>query len=327
MVTHTLIAMNPRYSFFKKSIGIIAGALYAFVLRLVFNLNALDESFSLFSVTFIWITPIVIGLIPLFFASKEQLAKWGFRIGSPVLTVIVFFIICTITRIEDLICILIIVVPYVLVAATVGLIAGEVIERIKNKRSTLFSLVLLPFIISPVEQHFKRPVENYKVVTKVIIHAGADVIWKNIIRVPQIKVTEYTKGFFNYAGIPQPLYAELDKDTLGATRVGHFEGGLQFVEKVISWDRNRHIGFNISVVPSTIRNTVFDQHILKGNYFKFLQADYTLTVLPDGQTELALSSSYQLSSHINEYGAYYGNLLLTDFQERLLQVIKARCDQ
>jgi len=319
--------MNPWYSFFTKNIGIIAGAMYALVLRLIFNVDGFYIAFTLFSVTFIWLTPIVIGLIPLFFATKERLENWRFRVGSPVITVTVFFLICFLTRIEDLICLWIIMVPFVLVAATVGLVAGEIILKIKDKRSTLFSIVLLPFIVSPIELQFKSPVETYAVVTKVTINASADVIWKNIVRVPAIRDSEYTKGFFNYAGIPRPLYAELSSDTLGATRVGHFEGGLQFVEKVISWDRNRHIGFDISVIPSTIRKTVFDQHILKGDHFKFLHADYNLHVLPNGQTELVLSSSYQLNTHINWYASYYGNQLLTDFQERLLQVIKNRCDQ
>ncbi|MFT3704711.1 MAG: hypothetical protein QM802_20265 [Agriterribacter sp.] len=75
---------------------------------------------------------------------------------------------------------------------------------------------------------------------------------------------EYNKGFLNYAGIPRPLFAELDKDTVGAKRIGHFEGGLMFEEKVTSWKRNQEkIAFDITVVPSSIRETVFDQHILK----------------------------------------------------------------
>jgi hypothetical protein len=113
---------------------------------------------------------------------------------------------------------------------------------------------------------------------------------------------------------------------IGATRVGHFEGGLKFMEKVTSWERNRHIGFDISVILSSIRQTVFDQHILKGNHFKFLQADYMLTPLSNGQTELTLRSSYQLNTKVNAYASYCGNQLVTDFQERLLQVIKTRCD-
>lgn len=212
-------------------------------------------------------------------------------------------------------------------AVTVGVIAGEIIERIKDKRGIIYSIVLIPFIASPIEQQFKIPTNSYSVTTKVRINAQPEIIWKNIIRVKTIDSKEYTKGFFNYAGIPRPLYAELDKDTLGAVRIGHFEDGLKFIEKVTSWDRNKHIGFDISVVPSSIRQNVFDQHILKGNHFRFLNADYTLEKLQNGQTELTLSSSYELNTNINWYASYCGNKLLTDFQERLLQVIKKRCDK
>ncbi|MFN9803432.1 MAG: hypothetical protein ACK54Y_06360 [Bacteroidota bacterium] len=313
--------------FFRKYAGITIGAVYALTLRLVFNIQSLDEVFSLFSVTFIWVTPIIIGLIPLFYTNKEQLKNWGYRIFSPVWTVVVFFLLCFLTRIEDLICLWVILIPYMLGAVTAGLIAGEIIQRVKAKRGTLYSIILLPFVISPIEKQFKMPTNSYSVVTSVTINATPEVIWENIIRVRQIEKNEYTKGFFNYAGIPRPLYAELNKDTLGATRIGHFEGGLKFEETVTTWDKNKHIAFDITVVPSSIRQTVFDQHILRGNNFKFLNAAYNLKPLPNGQTELILSSSYELTTNINSYASFCGNQLLTDFQERLLTVIKTRCDK
>lgn len=312
--------------FFRKYAGIVIGAVYALILRLVFNIHALDEAFSLFSVSFIWITPIVIGLIPLFYADKDQLKLWGYRIFSPVWTVVVFFLLCFLSRIEDLICLWVILIPYMLGALTAGLIAGEVIQRVKAKRRTLFSIILLPFVISPIEQKFKQPTNSYSVITKVSISASPETIWNNIIRVKQIDKSEYNKGFFNYAGIPRPLFAELDKDTLGATRVGHFEGGLKFIEKVKVWNRNKHIAFDITVVPSSIRQTVFDQHVLRSNHFKFLSAEYSLKPLPNGQTELILRSSYQLTTNINAYASFCGEQLLTDFQNRLLKVIKTRCE-
>jgi hypothetical protein len=313
--------------FLKKYAGIIVGAVYALTLRLVFNIKELDGAFSLFSITFIWVTPIVIGLIPLFYANREQLKRWGYRIFSPVWTVVVFFLLCFLTRIEDLICLWVILIPYMLGALTVGLIAGEIIQRVKTKRGTLYSIILLPFVISPIEQQFKIPTNTYSVVTSVTIKASPQTIWDNIIRVKQIDENEYTKGFFNYTGIPRPLYAELDKDTLGAIRIGHFEGGLRFEEKVTKWDRNKHIAFDITVIPSSIRQTVFDQHILRGKNFKFLNASYNLKPQQNGQTELILISSYELTTNINSYASFCGNQLLTDFQKRLLKVIKTRCDK
>lgn len=312
--------------FLKSYAGVLLGAMYALLIRLVFNWESFGALYSLFSITFIGLVPVVMGLIPLFFASDEQLKSFSFRLGSPVATVIIFFLICFVTRIEDLMCVFIIMLPYLLGAVVVGLVAGEIIARRRRKKEIFFSIVLLPFIVSPIEQQFDSPKNTYTIVTKVTVHAGPETIWRNITRVHEIKDAEYNRGFFNYAGIPRPLYAELSKDTIGATRVGHFEGGLQFVERVIRWERNRQLGLDITVVPSSIRQTVFDQHILKGKHFKFLQADYVLTELPNGQTELSLSASYELKTKINAYGALYGDWILTDFQERLLQVIRKRCE-
>jgi RsiW-degrading membrane proteinase PrsW (M82 family) len=77
--------------YFRKYAGVIIGAIYALILRLIFNIQDLSDTFSLFTITFIWLTPIIIGLIPLFYASDEQLKSWGFRIASPIWTVIIFF--------------------------------------------------------------------------------------------------------------------------------------------------------------------------------------------------------------------------------------------
>lgn len=310
----------------KKYAGVIIGALYALTLRLVFNIDASDGLFSLFSITFIWLTPIVIGLIPLFYASPEQLKNWGFRISSPIITVTAFFLLCFITRIEDLLCILIMLLPYILIAVTAGLIAGEIIQRVKLKKRTLYTILFFPFIASPIEQQFVQPTKEYSVVTTIMIESKSDEVWNNVVRVRQIEEHEYSNGFYNYAGIPRPLYAELDKDTIGATRVGHFEGGLQFIEKVNAWERNKHLGLDIRVVPSSVRPTVFDQHVLKGNHFRFLHANYFIKELPNGHTELMLTSSYQLKTNVNPYASFWGNELLTDFQERLLKVIKIRCE-
>ncbi|MBO9565765.1 MAG: hypothetical protein J7621_23515 [Niastella sp.] len=191
----------------------------------------------------------------------------------------------------------------------------------------MYSLFLIPLLTGLLEDRFPTPTKVYEIRTPVRIHAPSAIVWENVIRVKEIGKEEYSKGFFNYAGIPRPLFAELDKDTVGATRIGHFEGGLTFRETVINWERNRKVSFSIEVIPGSIRNAIFDQHILKGNHFKFLNASYELKSINDKETELTLVCSYQLDTKINGYGSFWGNRLLTDFQERLLAVIKKRCDE
>jgi hypothetical protein len=315
--------------FISKYGGIIAGAVYGVAMRLLFNV-AFDGDIDftdLFSITFVWIVPVIIGVMPMLFAGKEQLSRMTYTFGTPVLSVFLFFLFCFITRLEDIICLVIIAIPFVLGAGVGGLIAAAIILKYRKRKGILYSVFLLPFLSGLIEEQVPTPSKSFEVITAVVINSTPDKIWENVVRVKQIDESEYNKGFFNYAGIPRPLFAELDKDTIGATRTGHFEGGLLFKETVTHWQRNEQVSFDITVIPSSIRSTIFDQHILKGQHFRFLNASYSLRRLNHAQTELILSSSYRLDTKINFYGSWWGNQLLTDFQERLLAVIKKRCDK
>jgi len=313
----------------SKYLGVLIGALYGLGLRYFF-FGELSNPFSftdLFSVTFVWIVPVIIGITPMFFANNDQLRSTRYRAFTPVFTTLLFFIFCFITRIEDLLCIFIIALPFIVGAMLGGLIFGALILRFRERRGLVYSILLIPFLAGTIEEQFKTPSGIYEVKNAVIINSSADSIWNNVIRVKEIKDGEYSKGVFNYAGIPRPLFAELDKNGLGANRVGHFEGGLTFRETVNEWNPNKKVSFNIKMVPSTVRQTVFDQHVLKGKHFKFIGASYELTRISYNKTLLTLSSSYQLDTRINYYASAWGNLLLSDFQQRLLEVIKNRCEK
>jgi hypothetical protein len=307
--------------------GIIAGALYGLCMRLFFDRPSSSFFTDLFSVTFELVLPVLIGIIPIMFASKEQLSSMRYYVGRPIYAVLLFFIVCYVTDLEDIICILIISIPFTPIAAISGILFARIIRNYKEKKGYMFSLILLPLFTGVAEKQFDTPSNTYTINTSVITNAAPDKIWEHVVRVKPIKETEYDKGFFNYAGIPRPLYAELNRDTIGSTRTGYFEGGLVFTETVTHWERNKEVSFDIQVVPSSIRQTVFDKHILQGGHFKFLNASYRLTKINSRQTELILSSSYQLDSKVNAYGSFWGNKLLVDFQGRLLEVIKDRCEE
>ncbi|MFT3704695.1 MAG: hypothetical protein QM802_20185 [Agriterribacter sp.] len=316
--------------FISKYGGVILGAIYGLLLRFIFNFNDISESifgFNLFSVSFIWVAPVIIGIIPLIFATNKQLENPAYSILSPVLTVLIFFTFALLTRIEDLVCIIVITFPFMLGAMIGGFVFSKMLKNIKRKKGIIYSIILVPFLSAIIENKFDTPINIYSAESTVVISSTEDVIWQNIVRVKKIDEKEYNKGFLNYAGIPRPLFAELDKDTVGAKRIGHFEGGLTFEEKVTSWKRNQEVAFDITVVPSSIRETVFDQHILKGRHFKFINATYKLNKINNNKIILTLSSSYELQTNINSYSSFWGHYLLTDFQDRLLSVIKQRAER
>lgn len=308
--------------------GIIVGALYGLAMRLFFTLGFRfnNETTQLLTITFVMVVPVIIGIAPMMFATKEQLESNTFRITRPFLAVLVFALFALITGLEDLICLLVMGFPFFSAAAIGGYIFAKIRLHRKNKNGTMYLLFLLPFLTAFIEDKLPTPSQTYQVSSVTIINATPEKIWENVVRVREINSSEYDEGFFNYAGIPRPLYAELDKDTVGATRTGHFEGGLTFLETVTHWERNKKVAFDIVVIPSSIRQTVFDQHILKGKHFTFLNASYELEPINAQQTKVTLTSSYKLDTKINTYGAWWGRTLLNDFQERLLEVIKNRAD-
>jgi hypothetical protein len=312
---------------FLKYGGIIIGGLYGLLMRIILGKDFQIDFAGLFSITFIWLLPIILGLTPLIFSPKEDLIKFDVRIFRPVLSVLFFFILCLWTGHEDIVCIVIISIPFLIVAGLAGIIFGGIILRYRDRKGILFSIFLIPFISGIIEPAFPSSTQQFETTSTIIINSGKSEIWNNIVRVDTIQEREYKRGLFNFAGIPRPLYAELDRDTIGAVRIGHFEGGLQFQENIIEWDRNDSVAFDIKIIPSTTKKTVFERHVLNSQNFKFLNAKYRLKAISGNRTELSLTTKYELTTKINYYGEFWGTLLLKDFQDRLISVVKNRCEK
>ena len=108
----------------KLYCGIFFAALYGRLYRLLETIVELNNFYSLSSITFIWIIPIMIALIPNIVAHdhlKDSKLK-QFFIQS--LSVLIFFIFTMITRLEDLFCILILSIPFITTAGVSSLIIG-----------------------------------------------------------------------------------------------------------------------------------------------------------------------------------------------------------
>jgi hypothetical protein len=207
-------------------------------MRLLFNssLRSLYDFTDLFSVTFLWIVPVAIGITPMLVATRQQLESLRYLYTRPGLAVLLFFVIACLTRIEDIICLVIMAAPFLIGAVLGGIVFSRLILRYRKRKGIMYSVLFVPLLVGFAEEQLGTRPGTFRVRPTVVVNATPDQVWKNIVRVKRIGEHEYTKGFFNHAGIPAPLYAELERDTLGGTRTGHFEGGLVFREKVTQWD-------------------------------------------------------------------------------------------
>lgn len=303
-------------------IGNVIGIGYGLLTRFTFG-----EKATLASITYLFIIPTILGIVPLMFADNEQLKSYKNIIFIPWVTVGTFFLTMFLIGLEEFICLLILAGPF-FILGTIGAFIYRLVQINKQKsKGKLLTLLLIPFLFSPIEELIKSPSLTFKIDSEVVISAPPKTIWDNIVEVNIIRGTEYTPGFFNKIGIPRPLNATVDEKRIGGQRIGNFEGGLRFVETITQYDPSKVVSFDIKVDPKSVRPNVFDQHVLNGNYFTFVNATYEITPLPNGQMNLKLSSSYQLTSKINLYGKFWGDIILKDFQDRLLKVIENRSER
>lgn len=303
-------------------IGILIGITYGLATRLIFG-----EEATLASVTYLFVIPTILGIIPLLFTDKEKLKAYRNIIFIPWLTVGCFFTTLYLFGIEDFICMLILAAPFFLLG-TLGALLYILYQIHQEKRNNrLYSVLLLPFLLSPIENLITTPSEVYEIKSEVIVSATPERIWDHIVEVKPIHKSEYPSGFFNSVGIPTPLRATVDKKALGGVRIGYFDGGLQFVETINEYKVHERVSFGIAIDAKTVRKKVFDQHVLNGNYFEFVNAEYALKPLGKGTTKLTLTTHYRLTSKVNFYGKFWSDLILKDFQDRLLHVIEKRCEK
>jgi len=314
---------------FKQYIGIILGAFYGLGVRFLLNprensAGEIYDYYNIYTISFIWILPIVISIFPLLFAKNEILeSKWK-QFVFPFLSVLLFFILTLSSGIEDWLCILIIAFPFLLTAGIVGLILGPII---KNRNSNkLYSIVLLPFILSPIETLIPNKTEHFSVESKIIIETDKQTVWKNLIEVPEIKEAEYDKGFFNYIGVPRPIKSKLEIINGTEYRIGYFSDELKLYETISKVEPLKLVEFNIHISESELRDLPTDKHLLKSDYFSFDNISYELREISPYKTELILSCDYTLDSKMNGYANFWAEKIIKDFENRLLNSLKLKIE-
>jgi len=309
----------------KEYIGILLGGIYGIVYRLLCenNDNQIFD-FNIFSISFIWILPIVIGVLPILIANKEIQNSKSKQVLYPIASVLLFFIITLATRLEDLVCILILTLPFIMVAGISGLIVGEILKRSKSNK--LFSIVLLPFLIIPLESKLSDAKKVYQVETKIIIEASKEKVWDHLIEVPEISEAEYEYGFYNYIGIPRPVKSELQVIEGEQYRIGYFTDHLQLVEKISQIDTLNFVEFEIVLEKSVLRDLPTDKHILQSSYFKFDKISYELVVIDANNIELRLDCKYSIDSKMNWYANFWAEKIIRDFEIKLLNVLKTKIE-
>lgn len=302
---------------------------YAILVRMAFGmrLKTWDDYFQVMSTTFLFLLPTIIGALTVYLSSQEKAKSIAYRIFTPWVPVLLFLILTLAWGIEGWACWIMILPVFLLAASIGGLLGGYLKTHKKNDRLNISLLVLLPFLVGPIESVIETIPATYKAYTYIDIDAPAEKIWDNVTRVNEIPV-EQDKGYLTrMLGFPRPVKAELNFEGVGAYREAIFTKGLVFHETVTEYEDNKKMVFSIKAYPHEIPSTTLDEHVvIGGDYFDVLDGTYELEKLPNGLHRLHLYSHFKMNTTFNFYAGWWGKWIMKDIQNNILQVEKKRSE-
>lgn len=303
--------------------------IFALILRVAFGATIFDDFFSVMSWTFFLIVPAGIGALFIYFSSIESVKYVSYRIFAPWLPIALVIILTIAIGLEGWACWLMISPLFFLFASVGGVIAGYYKNKASKQKETLnlSIILLLPFVIGPIENSIPRSTKVYTTYTSIEINADANEIWDNVTSVREIKTKEDHSELINWLGFPKPIKAELDTLAVGGYRKAIFQKGLIFDETVTKYEHLKLMEFKIKANTYEIPSTTLDEHILiGGEYFDMLNGTYKLKQIGKNKYNLILYSNFSMKTTFNSYASIWGNWIMKDIQNNILKVIKNRCE-
>jgi len=315
--------------------SVALGAGFGIVFRLLLEAKSaqrvpyLDPNLSLaMTLAFITLVPFGIGYLTIHAADRATPRNALTWIFAPWLSVLVCMALTFALNEEGLLCI-VFALPISLLFATAGGVVAGLVARHRNSKGNMpvACVVILPFLLVPLEGGMHAPVEIREIRTEIRIHAPVPEIWHHIGRVQPITAKELPETWTHAIGIPRPIEATLTHEGMGGIRFGRFEHGLSFVETVTRWDEDRVLAFSIKADSAGVPRGVLDEHAeIGGRYFDVLDAEYRLEPLAGGDVLLHLTTHERLSTDFNGYTGLWTDAVMRSFQMGVLEVIKHRCE-
>lgn len=225
------------------------------------------------------ILPMLMGIISAWFWKDYKLSNktliWNSILNGFIAILLSYFFLG-----EGTIC-LIIVSPLIFAFVVTGAFIGKVMFKRRGQKMNIsfVSLLLLIFIADSVSDH---QYENM-VSDEIIIKATPDKIWKNVIAFEKIK--QPNQYWLFKLGMPSPMQTTVTANKLGAGRKCIFSNGYTFDEKIVAFEVNKNLTFDIVNQPQ-------DPEIM--GHIDIDKGQFILKDNGDGTTTLIGNSWYKL---------------------------------
>lgn len=327
-------ATRPFWRSREYGFGAVLGVVYGVMFRITTSGSGIfDHHGTLLAVSatmtfsFLALGSFCIGMLCVYPAERaERMNAWWWPL-MPAGPVLFACVLSVVFRIEGAIC-LIFALPGAWICAAIGGVVGGLVARYRKARPrTMACVVMLPILMAQLEVLVDPPAQERVVQNEIVIHAPAEVVWRNIERVPAIAPDEIRTTWAQRIGFPKPVEATLSYEGVGGVRQASFERGLNFVETVTNWEPRKRLAFTIKADTEHIPPTTLDEHVtIGGRYFDVLDGEYRIEPLKDGDTLLHLQSRQRLSTDFNVYAGLWTDAVRNSLQSSILEVIQHRCE-
>ncbi|WP_342645686.1 hypothetical protein [Mucilaginibacter sp. CSA2-8R] len=317
-----------KYNLRKIAIVIVIPLIFALVVHFLFGVSNWGRLFSVMSISFLFLVPFGIGALTIYLSDVEKVKSKLYRAFMPWVPIFAFLVVTLVFALEGWACWLMALPLFLAAASLGGAVAGHYkLKKNSQENTYLTFVVLLPFLLSPLENWIGSIANVYEAYTFIDLKADKAKIWQNVTRVKAIKRQDDKGWLTSTLGFPRPVRAELNYNGVGGYRKAIFEKGLVFYEQVTDYEDLRQMRFTIKAHPYEIPSATMDEHVvIGGNYFDVLDGTYVLQKLNANTYRLHLYSHFKLTTTFNFYAAWWASWIMKDIQNNILQVIKQRVE-
>ncbi|MEO7215929.1 hypothetical protein [Mucilaginibacter sp.] len=218
------------------------------------------------------IVPFLVGIISAWFWRDDEIGSMVL-VSRCVANCFVAIVLSALFLREGAIC-LIIVSPLLWTFIVAGCFTGRAMFRRNNNtlNASVLAMLLVLFVIDSTSVHHY---ENM-VADRVVINAPVSRVWKNVVAYKRNASPD--KYWLFKVGMPSPVESTTEGYYVGAKRKCIFSNGYVFDEKIVVYEENKNLTFDITGQP---RDPEIMGHIdiLRGQFLLRDNGDNTTTVI------------------------------------------------
>lgn len=308
----------------------VMAAGYGLFVRLAFGSEQFSTLFGTVSIGFLFVVPAAIGGLTQYFALPHYRTNWLYAFFAPWAPCFIFSGLAVALSWEAWICVVMALPLFFIMSTIGGLLMCWFLSAFntstKSQTTLAVVLLLLPFLVAPVEAQLPHQDTLRTVHTQIEVEAEPAAVWAQITRVAEITEAEHHFSFFHWAGLPRPQSATLTYDGVGGVRHGQWENGLAFIERISQWQPNKSYVMQMEADTQAVTGTSLPLQEIGGRYFDVVEGQYAIEPAGDQRVILHFTSTYRLNTRFNFYSSLWTDFFMRDVQMYILQIMKARAE-